>query len=76
MKYSLMADAYEKIEGTTKRLEITDYPVEFLKKTSSDRAVGKVSNDSTLWQADRQVINARNMFRFSVKLLYTCPIHE
>jgi len=33
MKYSLMADAYEKIEGTTKRLEMTDYLVEFLKKT-------------------------------------------
>jgi len=28
-----MADAYEKIEGTTKRLEMTDYLVEFLKKT-------------------------------------------
>jgi DNA ligase-1 len=33
MKYLLMADAYEKIEGTTKRLEMTDYLVEFLKKT-------------------------------------------
>ena len=33
MKYSLMADAYEKIESTTKRLEMTDYLVEFLKKT-------------------------------------------
>jgi len=33
MKYSLIADAYEKIEGTTKRLEMTDYLVEFLKKT-------------------------------------------
>jgi DNA ligase-1 len=33
MKYFLMADAYEKIEGTTKRLEMTDYLVEFLKKT-------------------------------------------
>jgi DNA ligase-1 len=33
MKYSLMADAYEKIEGTTKRLEMTSYLVEFLKKT-------------------------------------------
>jgi len=33
MKYSLMADAYEKIEATTKRLEMTDYLVEFLKKT-------------------------------------------
>jgi len=33
MKYVLMADAYEKIESTTKRLEMTDYLVEFLKKT-------------------------------------------
>jgi len=33
MKYALMADAYEKIESTTKRLEMTDYLVEFLKKT-------------------------------------------
>jgi len=33
MKYSLMADAYEKIESTTKRLEMTDHLVEFLKKT-------------------------------------------
>ena len=33
MKYSLMADAYEKIEGTTKRLEMTSYLVEFLRKT-------------------------------------------
>jgi len=33
MKYSLMADAYEKIESTTKRLEMTDYLVAFLKKT-------------------------------------------
>src|SRR3972149_10230387 len=36
MKYSLMADAYEKIESTTKRLEMTDYLVEFLKKTPKD----------------------------------------
>jgi len=33
MKYALMADAYEKIESTTKRLEMTDYLVEFLRKT-------------------------------------------
>jgi len=33
MKYAVMADAYEKIESTTKRLEMTDYLVEFLKKT-------------------------------------------
>jgi DNA ligase-1 len=33
MKYSFMADAYERIEATTKRLEMTDYLVEFLKKT-------------------------------------------
>lgn len=36
MKYSVMADAYEKIEATTKRLEMTDYLVEFLKKTPKD----------------------------------------
>jgi len=33
MRYSLVADAYEKIEGTTKRLEMTDYLVDLLKKT-------------------------------------------
>ena len=33
MLYSLIADAYEKIEATTKRLEMTDYLVELLKKT-------------------------------------------
>jgi DNA ligase-1 len=36
MKYSFMADAYEKIEATTKRLEMTDYLVEFLKKTPTE----------------------------------------
>jgi DNA ligase-1 len=36
MKYSLMADAYEKIASTTKRLEMTAYLVEFLKKTPKD----------------------------------------
>ena len=33
MKYSSIADAYEKIEATTKRLEMTDYLVEILKQT-------------------------------------------
>ncbi len=33
MKYAFMADAYEKIEGTTKRLEMTAHLVEFLKNT-------------------------------------------
>ncbi len=33
MKYSRIADAYEKIEATTKRLEMTDYLVEILKET-------------------------------------------
>ena len=33
MKYSLIAEAYEKIEATTKRLEMTDYLVEILKET-------------------------------------------
>jgi len=36
MKYSLMADAYEKIEATTKRLEMTDHLVEFLKNTPAN----------------------------------------
>ena len=33
MKYSRIAEAYEKIEATTKRLEMTDYLVEILKET-------------------------------------------
>jgi len=33
LKYSSIADAYEKIEATTKRLEMTDYLVEILKET-------------------------------------------
>jgi DNA ligase-1 len=33
MKYALMAETYEKIEATTKRLAMTDYLVEFLKNT-------------------------------------------
>jgi len=36
MKYSLLADSYEKIEATTKRLEMTDYLVDILKKTPSE----------------------------------------
>ena len=36
MEYSLIADAYEKIESTTKRLEMTDLLVDILKKTSKD----------------------------------------
>jgi len=36
MEYAFMADAYEKIESTTKRLEMTDHLVEFLKKTPKD----------------------------------------
>ncbi len=34
MKYSLLAAAYEKIEATTKRLEMTDHLVDLLRKTS------------------------------------------
>jgi DNA ligase-1 len=34
LKYSLVAEAYEKIEGTTKRLEMTDYLVDLLKNTA------------------------------------------
>ena len=33
MDYAIIADAYEKIEATTKRLEMTDLLVELLKKT-------------------------------------------
>ncbi len=36
LKYALIADAYEKIEATTKRLEMTDYLVELLKQTPKD----------------------------------------
>jgi len=36
LKFSLIADCYEKIEATTKRLEMTDYLVELLKLTSKD----------------------------------------
>jgi len=34
--YSLIADSYEKIEATTKRLEMTDYLVELLKQTPKE----------------------------------------
>jgi DNA ligase-1 len=36
LKYSVIAKSYEKIEATTKRLEMTDYLVELLKKTPID----------------------------------------
>ena len=36
MKYSFIADAYEKIEATTKRLEMTDHLVKLLKETPKD----------------------------------------
>ncbi len=36
LKYSLIADAYEKIEATTKRLEMTDHLVKILKETPID----------------------------------------
>jgi DNA ligase-1 len=36
MDYAVIADAYEKIEATTKRLQMTDYLVELLKKTPKD----------------------------------------
>ena len=36
MKYSVIAESYEKIEATTKRLEMTDYLVELLKETPND----------------------------------------
>ncbi len=36
MDYSLITDSYQKIESTTKRLEMTDYLVELLKRTPKD----------------------------------------
>ena len=36
LKYFLIADAYEKIEATTKRLEMTDLLVELLRQTPED----------------------------------------
>jgi len=36
LRYTLIADSYEKIEATTKRLEMTDYLVEILKQTPKD----------------------------------------
>ena len=36
MDYDVIADAYEKIEATSKRLEMTDLLVDLLKKTPKD----------------------------------------
>jgi DNA ligase-1 len=36
LRYSSIAEAYEKIEATTKRLEMTDYLVEILKETPTE----------------------------------------
>ncbi|MGC9345715.1 MAG: DNA ligase, partial [Candidatus Bathyarchaeales archaeon] len=36
MKYAVIADAYEKIEATTKRLEMTDLLVNLLKNTPKE----------------------------------------
>ncbi|MCK5592867.1 DNA ligase, partial [Candidatus Bathyarchaeota archaeon] len=36
MRYSLIADGYEEIEATTKRLEMTDLLVKLLKQTPKD----------------------------------------
>jgi DNA ligase-1 len=36
MNYAIIADAYEKIEGTTKRLEMTDLLVDLLKRTPKE----------------------------------------
>lgn len=41
LEFSLLADCYEKIESTTKRLEMTDHLVELLRLTSKD-LIGKV----------------------------------
>ena len=42
MKYRAIAEAYEKIEATSKRLEMTDLLVDLLKKTPRD-IIGKVA---------------------------------
>jgi len=36
MDYALIAESYEKIEATSKRLEMTDLLVDLLKKTPKD----------------------------------------
>jgi len=36
VKYAVIVGAYEKIEGTTKRLEMTDFLVDLLKNTSKE----------------------------------------
>jgi DNA ligase-1 len=36
MRYEVIAEAYEKIEATTKRLEMTDYLVDLLRKTDEE----------------------------------------
>ncbi len=41
MDYAVIAESYEKIEATTKRLEMTDYLVELLKKTPKE-AISRV----------------------------------
>jgi DNA ligase-1 len=42
LKYSVIADAYEKIEATSKRLEMTDLLVDLLKNTPKE-LIGKVA---------------------------------
>ncbi|MDQ1279671.1 MAG: ligase 1 [Thermoproteota archaeon] len=42
MDYSLIADTYERIESTTKRLEMTNYLVELIKQTPKE-LIGKVA---------------------------------
>lgn len=42
MKYAVIADAYEKIESTTKRLEMTDLLVDLLRNTPKE-IIGKVA---------------------------------
>lgn len=41
MKFSLVAESFDKMEKTSKRLELTDYLVELLKKTPS-RTIAKI----------------------------------
>ena len=49
MKYSLIADAYEKIEATTKRLEMTDHLVNLLKETPKDEYTVSGSKVTLKW---------------------------
>ena len=42
MEYSIITDTYAKIEATSKRLEMTEYLVQLLKRTPTN-LIGKVA---------------------------------